>query len=256
MEAPLVNVGVILLAGFGAGLINTVVGSGSLITFPSLVLLGYNPLIANISNNIGLIGGGISGAWGYRREISGQAPLLRRLFPLSLIGSVVGGGLLLALPARMFSVVVPALIGLALILVFAQPVLQRRRIAVSDARNVGAGLGLAIGVFGAGVYGGYFGAAQGVLLIGVLGLFVHETLQRINAVKNVLQLAVNSVAALLFLIFAWESVDWLVVLLILVGSAAGGWYGARVGRRLSPTGLRVVIVLVGLVAIARLTVFA
>jgi uncharacterized membrane protein YfcA len=244
----------VALAGTGAGIINTIVGSGTLNTFPTLLFFGVNPLVANVSNNIGLVAGGVTGAWGYRHELTGQAPVLRRLMPMSFAGSVVGAGLLLVLPASAFRAIVPILILIALVLVLAGPRIQAR------AHPEGSGVpeprwhkpAMAGGVFVAGVYGGYFGAAQGVLLMGLLSALSLEPLQRLNGYKNVLSLVVNVVAAGVFILFARDHIDWLVVVLIGAGAFVGGIIGARVGRRIPPNILRALIIVIGLVAIVKL----
>ena len=243
----------IALAGTGAGLINTVVGSGSLITFPTLLFFGINPLVANVSNNIGLVAGGVTGSWGYRHELTGQAATLRRLIPLSFVGSVIGATLLLVLPPSAFNAIVPALILIALVLVVLGPRLQRLS-AVEEGEPAPRwhAPAMGAGVFVAGMYGGYFGAAQGVLLMGILSALSSEPLQRLNGYKNVLALVVNVVAAAVFILFARDHIDWLVVLLIAAGSLVGGIIGARVGRRIPPTALRALIVLIGVVAVVKL----
>jgi len=243
----------ILLAGAAAGTINTVVGSGSLITFPTLIALGYPPLLANVSNNIGLVPGSLSGAYGYRRELSGQAGRLRKLVPASAVGALAGSTLLLTLPSDAFDKVVIVLIVVALVLVVTGPTISRR---VAARREAGGHNHLAVTpalvalVGAAGVYGGYFGAAQGIILTAVLGIFLDDHLQRLNACKNVLALTVNTVAAVLFI--ATTSVDWKVVACIAVGSTIGGQVGAKYGRTLDPRALRALIVVVGLTALIRL----
>lgn len=250
----------VAIAGVAAGMINAVVGSGSLFTFPTLLALGVPPVAANVSNNIGLVPGNVAAAWGYRRELAGQRRRTTALVPASLAGAVVGAVLLLKLPASAFADVVPVLIAVAVVLVFVQPRIQarlRRRSAAAspDPRPApAAGSLLVAGVFLAGVYGGYFGAAQGVLLLGLLGSLVVETLQRLNGVKNVLALVVNATAAVIFAVFASSRIQWPVVVAVAVGSTIGGILGARVGRRLSPTVLRVVIAVVGVAAIVKLLV--
>ena len=244
---------IILFAGMAAGTINTIVGSGSLITFPTLVALGYPPLLANVSNNIGLVPGSLSGVYGYRRELIGQSARLRRLVPASVIGAATGATLLLTLPSDVFDKVVVFLVAIALILVVAGPTISRRlaarRVADGvDHRDVTPGLQAL--VVAAGIYGGYFGAAQGIILMAVLGIFLNETLQRINGCKNVLALTVNAVAAVVFI--ATTDVDWKVVGVIAVGSTIGAQMGARYGRRLNPKALRGLIVVVGLTALIRL----
>lgn len=238
----------VALAGVCAGTINTVVGSGTLITFPVLLAIGYPPVVANASNSIGLVPGGIAGAIGYRGELAGQGKRLLRLSGASLLGGAAGALLLLKLSPDVFEAVVPVLIVIALVLVVAQPWLSRRLASVE--RHEHGGVSAIAATFGAGVYGGYFGAAQGVLLIGMLGLLMDERLQRLNALKNVLTAGVNLVAGVVFVLVA--EVDWWVVLLIAVGSAAGGVLGARIGRRLPPAVLRALIVVVGLVAVVLL----
>ncbi len=242
----------VLLAGVAAGTINTVVGSGTLITFPTLLALGVPPVTANVSNTVGLVPGSLSGAIGYRRELAGQRSRLVRLGAASLVGGVAGAVLLLVLPAEAFSAVVPVLILLGCALVLVQPRVSRRMALRAERRGTippehGA-LWVWVLVMLSGVYGGYFGAAQGVLLMAVLGLGLQETMQRNNATKNVLALLVNGVAAVVFVFVA--DVNWPVAGLIAIGAAVGGQLGATVGRRLPPPVLRGFILLVGLTAVA------
>jgi uncharacterized protein len=240
----------VFLAGTAAGTINTVVGSGTLITFPTLLALGVPPVTANVSNTIGLVPGSVSGAIGYRRELAGQRPRLVRLGPASLLGGVTGAVLLLVLPSEAFDTIVPVLILLGVLLVIFQPRISERVAERAEARGgvpEHGALWVWTLVFLAGIYGGYFGAAQGVLLMAILGIGLLETMQRNNATKNVLAAIVNGVAAVVFIVVA--DVDWLIVALIAVGSTIGGQLGATVGRRLSATVLRVAIVLVGTTAL-------
>jgi len=261
----------IFVAGTAAGTVNAVVGSGSLITFPTLLAFGIPPVVANVSNNVGLVPGNFSGAWGYRRELAGQRSRLLWLGMFSVLGAMGGAAALLALPAGAFKLIVPVLILASCVLVLVQPRLSariaaRRKRAQGSAANSSAaaqgrttdhadrgGPVLAGGVFGAAIYGGYFGAAQGVLVIGLLGTFLDETMQRINGAKNVLVGTVNGTAAIVYIIFA--HVSWLVVLLIAVGSTIGGLLGARIGRRLPPLALRIFIVVIGLISAVRLIFF-
>ena len=240
----------VLVAGIWAGAINTVVGSGTLITFPVLLGVGLPPVTANVSNTVGLFPGSFVGAYGYRRELEGQG---RRAFVLgtaSVIGAVVGAVLLLQLPAGAFKAIVPVLIVLALLLV----VFGKQVTGWLAARGRGATehttVALWVTTLGTGVYGGYFGAAQGVLLMGFLGLFLAESLQRQNALKNVLAGFVNLVAAIVFV--ATTHIDWTAAGLIAGGSIIGGVVGAHIGRRLSPAVLRATIVVVGIAAIVKL----
>jgi uncharacterized membrane protein YfcA len=250
-------------AGAAAGLINTVVGAGTLITFPTLLALGVPPVVANISNTIGLAPGSLSGALSMRPELAGQRERVIRLGVASLIGGVAGAALLLGLPPSAFAAIVPVLIGLGCLLVIIQPWLSRRlaerRELANDARS-GTGSGwLWLGILITGVYGGYFGAAQGVLLLALMGIALTETLSRINAVKNVLAMIVNGIAGVVFAILPltpWAQpgaeVDWLVALIIAIGSVLGAQLGGRVGRRLPATVYRVIIVMVGAAAIVSL----
>ncbi len=267
-------------AGIAAGTINTVVGSGTLITFPTLLAFNYPPVIANVSNNVGLVPGVLSGVHGYRAELSGQRGRLKALGSASLAGGLLGAILLLVLPAAAFKAIVPALIVISLVMVVIQPRLaawvaarQRARDARRGAdgeADAGSkpgsfgrmkGRGGAAGevgpvlwllVFCTGVYGGYFGAAQGVLLIGLLGAALNDGLQRLNAAKNVLAALVNGIAAVVFI--AFSHVAWGAAALIAAGAVIGGQIGARAGRRLPPWGLRLLIVCVGTAALVKLLV--
>lgn len=258
---------IIALAAVWAGAINTVVGSGTLVTFPVLVAMGFPPVTATISNAMGLIAGNMAGTWGYRREIAQVGGTLLKLVPASLAGAVVGALLLLALNEEVFETVAPALIVVALFFVVFQPRLQKwvraRKAAEQEkltAQAADAGLeppgerpevspALIALVFFAGIYGGYFVAAQGVLLVGILGVFLAASMQQANAVKNALVLTVNLTAAVSYLFLAMDRIEWGVVLVIAIGSSLGGFAGAWIGRRLSPVVLRLVIVTLGLVAL-------
>ena len=235
-----------------AGTINTVVGSGSLVTFPVLLAAGYSPIVANVTNTIGLVPGSLSGSIGYRRELRGQGARLRQLGLASVAGGLTGALLLLTLPGSVFDQVVPVLILLACALVAAQPRLSR---ALGRRRTQAVEHGgpfLLVTVYATAVYGGYFGAAQGVILIALLAIFIPEDLQRLNAAKNVLALLVNGVAAVVFVILshiAWEAAG-----VLAAGALLGGQAGATVGRRLPPTVLRAIIVVVGVAVAVKLVV--
>ncbi|MFJ2116217.1 MULTISPECIES: sulfite exporter TauE/SafE family protein [unclassified Streptomyces] len=246
----------VFVAGVSAGTINTIVGSGTLITFPVLLATGLPPVTATVSNALGLIPGSISGAIGYRAELVGQRPRVLRLLGASLIGGLSGATLLLLLPSTAFETIVPVLVTIALVLVILQPRLvravQARRERNGTSASPHGGPLLFVGLLLASVYGGYFTAAQGIVYLALMGMLLDDTMQRLNAVKNILAAAVNSVAALFFLFVA--EFDWTAVALIALGSTLGGQIGAKVGRRLPPTTLRVLIVVVGVTAIVQLLI--
>jgi uncharacterized protein len=222
-------------AGFGAGGVNTIVGSGSLITFPTLLAVGYSPVVANVSNSVGLVPGGISGAIGYRRELRGQ---WRRAGFLSIgtgAGALLGGILLLELPESVFDAVVPLLILLAAVLM----AIKRTPASHADKEHNVAGISAS---FATGIYGGYFGAAQGIIQMSLLRLCYPDDLQRLNAVKIVCTAVANGVAAILFIAVA--DVAWEAAGLIAIGSIAGAQVAARYGRHIPSEVLRWVVVVV------------
>jgi uncharacterized protein len=282
----------LLLGGVGlvTGAINTVAGGGSLLSFPALLALGYSPLVANVTNTIGVLPSSAGGALGYRRELAGQARNWVLLAGVCTVGSLIGAGLLLVLPASSFEAAVPALIGTAALLTLVQPWLGRRMRGQSGPRPLTVPAGPAPGGAGApatgtleraglepegsapaeatreepaptplherwpllvamlliSAYGGYFGAAIGVLLIAVLGLFLHDTLQRTNALKTSLAVVVNGVAAVAFAFLG--PVVWSVALVLAGATMVGGLLGALIARRLSDRALRLAVVVIGLVA--------
>ena len=240
----------IVAAGIAAGTINTVVGSGTLITFPTLLAFGYAPVTANVSNTIGMVPGSASGAIGYRNELSGQRDRVLALGAAAVCGGTLGSILLLVLPASAFKAIVPFFIAVALVLIM----LQRQITHLLGDRRRGDGEGVSggalAGAFCCGIYGGYFGAAQGILMLSVLGLSVEDTLQRLNAVKVITTGLTNLVAGVVFVIAA--HVAWDVAGLIAGGSIIGGVLGSRYGRRLPPSALRALIVVVGVSAIVQL----
>ena len=255
MIDPLGGLLIVVAAGVFAGAVNAIVGAGSLVTFPTLLLLGYPPLVANVSNTVGLVSGSISGAVGYRRELAGQRTRARPLVVAAGLGGLTGACLLLVLPASAFARIVPVLILIACGLVAIQPrlsawVLERRTRA--GVAHVGGGWLLVLGVYLTGIYGGYFGAAQGVILIALLAILVDDELQRLNGLKNLITVVINGVAAILFILVA--PVAWVPAILLAIGSTIGGQLGAVVGRRLSPFALRAAIITVGMLVAARLLV--
>ncbi len=246
-------------AGMAAGAINAVVGSGSLITFPTLVGLGLEKIPANVTNNTGLVPGSISAVHGYRRELEGQGAAIRRLAPITIGGALLGASLLLALPTRVFDDVVPFLVLLGVVLVAAAPLVQaraRRRNAELDAQGVPRSTKLPwwllLGVLGTGVYGGYFGAGQGVILTGVLGMGIHDDLRRVNALKNMLSAAANTTALVVFLTVRASAINWPAAAIIAVMSTIGAQVGSSFGRRVPQPVLRGLIVAIGLFVSFRL----
>ncbi|MEV4596061.1 sulfite exporter TauE/SafE family protein [Amycolatopsis sp. NPDC049253] len=245
---------IIFVAGVWAGTINAVVGSGTLVTFPVLVALGYPPITATTSNAVGLAPGTISGAYGYRAELEGYWPQIVKFSIASFFGAIGGTVLLLTLPKDAFETIVPVLVGLAVVLVIVQPTVskwvQKRRDTNGTEHKPGP---LLLGLlFVIGIYGGYFTAAQGVMMMAVMGMLLSEPLQRLNGVKNVLAAVINVVAGLIYAVVA--PVSWPVIGLLAVGSTIGGQIGAKIGRKLPPTVLRAVIVVIGVAAVVELVV--
>ena len=253
-ELEILQIVLLVIAGLGAGLINTIVGSGSLITFPALLALGYSPVLANVTNNVGVLPGSISGAIGYRRELRGDWRSVLPLAAAACAGGAAGALLLLVLPPEIFDGAVPLLIALACVLVIFGPTLKRRLAMTQDSYGVfrenRTGLSTATALTG--VYGGYFGAAQGVILLAILSIMLKGSMQRANAVKNVLAAASNSAAAVVFLVLT--PVDWFAAGVIAFGAVLGGQIGAKIGRRIPELALRITIVAVGIVAIVALLI--
>jgi uncharacterized membrane protein YfcA len=243
----------LLLAGAGlvAGAVNTVAGAGSLLTFPALLAAGLPPLSANVTNCLGLVPGSASGAYGLRSELRGEGPRLVRLSLWAAVGSALGAVLLLTLPGDAFDAVVPVLVGAAGVLVLAQPLVVRAAGREEDGPPSPA-TGPAVGAVA--VYSGYFGAAQGVMLIGVLGALAPQPLRKVNALKNVVAVTANAVAGAIYAVVA--PVDWFAVLALAAGSVLGGPLGALLAKRVRPGPLRIAIALVALVVAVQLAVKA
>ena len=232
----------VALGGVGAGIFNGVAGGGSLISFPILLAVGYPALTANITNTVGIWPGYLSTAAGFRSEIGDQRDRLLRLTPVALAGGVAGALLLLTTSPGTFDDVVPWLVLGAAALFAAQPLLRRvldRGAAHPRPRPVL----LVTGVFAASVYGGYFGAAMGVIFLAVLGLALPLSLAHTSGLRAVLSMIVNGIAAMVFLVhggLAWEAVG-----LLALGSLVGGFLGARLALTLPAPALRVVVVVIG-----------
>lgn len=241
---------VVLAAGFGAGILTSTVGVASLLSFPVLVAVGLPPVVANASNTVGMTPAGLSGSFGYRRELREAPGATVMVLATCAGGSVLGAVLLLALPPEVFENVVPWLILFTCLLVGAQPTISRwvrrrhgetppaPRTRMSPVTTFFATL--------TGVYGGYFGAGSGVMMVAVLGFGLDLDLRIVNALKTLAVMAANVVASLIFLVVA--ELDWAAILLLASGSVVGGYVGSHIGRRLPSGLLRGLIVLAGLTA--------
>ncbi|MCA1597603.1 MAG: sulfite exporter TauE/SafE family protein [Chloroflexi bacterium] len=232
-------------AGFGAGAVNAVAGGGSLVSFPALLAAGYPSVTANVTNSVAVLPGYVGGSLAYRRELAGQGERIRALTPASVLGTAVGAALLLAGPASVFRAIVPWLILGACALLALAP----RAAAIAQRHGDGPGSTIALhgGLFLGAVYGGYFGAGLGIVLLALLGALVSDDLQRLNALKGVLSLIVALGAAVAFALFG--PIAWDAALVVGATSLAGGAGGVRVARRLPAAVLRGLVIAYG-VAVA------
>ncbi|MDI6023502.1 sulfite exporter TauE/SafE family protein [Leucobacter sp. UT-8R-CII-1-4] len=231
-------------AGLLAGFVNTVVGSGSLLTFPALLLGGMPPVVANVSNTVGLSVGNVMGVWGYRKELREVWRLAVPLLIVTVLAAIGGAFALLLLPPEGFSAVAPWLIAVGTVLVLVQPLVQPKEGAAAKEASP-ARTGTAVGLTAlTGLYGGYFGAAQGVLIVGILGSLFSESTHTINALKNLLQTAAGFSAAAVFLLVG--TIHWPVVIVLAVSSVVGALVGVRLGRLLPPWLFRAFVALVGI----------
>jgi uncharacterized protein len=243
LSVNLTESAIVVLAGVGAGTLNTVVGSGTLLTFPILVGLGVPPVQANVANNIGLASGSVSGAIGYRAELSGPPSRIINCCLASAFGGITGATLLLVLPAGIFEALVPVLLSAAVVLVAVQPWISRALKKREFVTLHGDGWILTSATFLTSVYGGYFGAGQGVILLAVMNMLVTGPMQQVNALKNVLQGVDNTLSACVFILIT--EVRWSLVLLLMVGAVLGGQIGARFGRKIPERWFRGLVILVG-----------
>jgi uncharacterized membrane protein YfcA len=256
-----VEIASIIAAGIGAGVMNAVVGAGTLVTFPTLLFLGFPPVVANVSNTVGLVPGSVMASIGYRATLRGRGAAVRRLVVATSVGGLIGGALLVLLPGRAFDVVVPWLLLMSAVLAALQPriasAVALRRAARAAGRTAAGtepaastpvGPWVIVGIALTGIYGGYFGAAQGVILLVILGLAFGGPINELNGVKNILGGTANLVSALLFIAIA--DVDWAVAGLVAVGATIGGGLGGRYGRRLPSSVLRVLLVGIAVIAAA------
>jgi uncharacterized membrane protein YfcA len=245
----LTTAALILLAGIVAGIINAIAGSGTLVTFPTLLALGVPPVVANVSNTVGLVPASVTAAIGFRHDLKGDWGTVAKMAIWSAVGGLIGAGLLLLLPSESFSAVVPFLLLAAAVLAAIQPRVARFVRSRSDGDGTATlplSVGLIIGVLLTGVYGGYFGAAQGVILLALLGVLWSTDMNKANGAKNVLAGVANVVSAVAFI--ASGTVDWAVAIIIGIGAGVGGWLGAKIGRRIPAVILRMILVVIALVA--------
>jgi len=236
------TIGLLAGAGLLAGGVNAVAGGGSLISFPALLAAGYPPVTANVTNTVALVPGYVGSVAGSRADLEGQSSRVRSLGLVSVVGAVLGSVLLLTTPSEVFRAVVPFLILLGCALLVAQPRLARR---VQQGGGRRSGALLQVGVLVASTYGAYFGAGLGVVLLGLLGVFLAERLARVNALKNVLSTVVNVVALVAFGLFG--PVAWEAVLVVALTSLIGGYVGGRGAGRIPSTALRAAVVAYGVV---------
>lgn len=238
-------------AGFLAGAINAVAGGGSLVSFPALLAVGLPSITANVTNTVALWPGYVGGAVPYRAELSAQRSRIIALGLTSLVGAALGAVLLLTTPGSVFTLLVPYLVLSACALLAVQPFVAARVAARARGRTDAASvLPLHLGVLVASVYGAYFGAGLGVMLLAILGILLPEGLSELNGLKNALSLTINTLALLAFALFG--PVRWVAVLIMAVASLLGGVAGARVARRLSSQVLRRVVIVFGVVVAVKL----
>ncbi|MHC9043144.1 sulfite exporter TauE/SafE family protein [Microbacterium saperdae] len=238
------------VAGTASGAINAIAGGGSLVTFPTLLALGYPPVIANVTNTVAALPGYLGGAWGYRRELSGQRRRIIVLGSITMVGAVLGSALLLIGSDRTFTAVVPWLVLGSTLLLAAQPALtslvRKQALTASASADPREPLRWAsLGQLGVAVYGGYFNAGLGIMMLGVLGISLNETLHRVNALKSVLSVVASAVSLVYFAVFA--AVSWPAAGVIAIAGLLGGWVGAAFGRRLPVPLLRWSVVTFGLI---------
>lgn len=238
----------LVLAGIGAGLCGSIAGLASLASYPALLAAGLPPLAANVTNSVALLANGVGTALGSRRELVGQGRRVAVLCGWSALGGTVGAGLLLLGGEETFEVVVPALVALGAVLLLARDRIRawvaRRGSPVDDGTPTGGAVAVV------GVYGGYFGAASGIIMLAVLSLRTREPFPVTNAVKNLATSAANAVAAVVYAVVA--PVDWGAAACVAAGALVGGWVGPQVVRVLPETPLRWAIGVAGLALAAHL----
>lgn len=238
----------IFLAALAAGFINAMAGGGTLLSFPVLLAVGISPIVANVTNTVALLPGAIGGMWAQRQEFKSQYRRLIKLLPVAIIGGVAGGLLILHTSEVAFKNLIPYLILMATLLLAAQVqvkkwVMRRMGHAQTKHHNPAGMMGL---VFMASIYGGYFGAGLGVILMAILGLVIDESMTRLNFLKQALSFAINLAAAIYFAFSG--KVDWWVAFIMIFGSLLGGWIGGKLAEKTKPGMLRWIVVAAGLIA--------
>jgi len=241
------NTIIIALGGIGAGFVNAIAGGGTLISFPILAAVGIPVVSANITSTVSLSPGYLSATFAQMKDLKGQKKLLLRLLPIAAIGGIIGGILLLQTGDKLFRTLVPYLILLAsLLLAIQEPLkkwLNKHKVDDQDIRKISIPVILAI--FGASIYGGYFGAGLSVIVLAVLALSIPDNLTRLNALKQAIGFAVNICTAIFF-VFSGKVV-WLAVLIMAFGAIAGGWAGGKMAGKIKPAMLRYIVVSVGII---------
>src|SRR3989442_964084 len=232
---PFVHVAAMFIAAFFAGVVNSIAGGGTLLTFPILIWLGLDPKVANATSTVALWPGLFGGLFGYRRELENSSAILLRLGTTSVIGGAIGAWVLIWTPSPTFARFFPFLILFATLLFMAQGTINRRlrlQPIVAEPKTLWW-LGAMVFQFFSAIYGGYFGAGNGILMLAAMGLLGFQDINRANGIKNFLGICINSVAVVAFSIS--HLVSWPRALLMAVGALAGGYVGARTARRVGRT---------------------
>jgi uncharacterized protein len=237
----------IFTAGFGAGVINSVAGGGTLLSFPVLVWAGRDPIVANATNALALWPGSLAAAYGFRRELWSVRRNLGLLLPPALFGGLAGGWLLLQTPTRFFSALVPFLVLVATLLIALQrPLVRLLRLDQERTTTGGGAVALVLGQLLVSIYGGYFGAAMGIVMLAAFGLYGIGDIHQRNGLKNVIATVINGVAGAYFALAG--AIIWDDAALLALGAVAGGYTGAAVGRRLTRRTAEALVVAIGLAA--------
>lgn len=247
---------IIFVAGCAAGVSNGIAGGGTFLSFPTLLALGIPTLTANVSSSVGILPSTLGGIRGFREELTLHRRLLRELLPTCVAGSGVGTALLLTGSNRTFSLVIPWLIGIATVLFAIAPRVNRILAKIERSGDPGTGRrrSLFAGIFLASVYGGYFGAGLGIVLLAVMALTLPFGLDVLNGLRVALAFVINVVAGVVFIVRGHLALQ--AVLVLLIGALVGGWLGTMLIRRVSPRVVRTLVVLIGTVTTVKLALSA